>query len=248
MCYWRRLSKRSLESNSTHSDYQHPEDDSSDDFDVGGPDRQPQTTTTTTTTEATSTVDLKQSNGNLASKRNRRSSRMMRSNGQDNSNKNKQLNSMSKATDGETTNISDKISLFQALEVRDNGAFQMQSNDPSFDQLSSTSPDRNHLYQSPSSARAISQHHDDDNDDSNYQGDNNYSLMCYRRAEVFGFLFMVGSTLLAAISITVGCCLRAATLRSQARKKLGSALGLSSANLCHSPMSQLSLIGRQTTS
>ena len=111
-------------------------------------------------------------------------------------------------------NLSDKISLFQALEVRQ----ERQEPDTESAPLSMGSDPE--VFPMAGSAYG--------------------SRICYRRSEVFAFLFTTVSILLAAISITIGCCLRASNLRRQSRKRLLSALSLSSANLCHCPLSATS--------
>lgn len=106
--------------------------------------------------------------------------------------------------------ISDRVSLFQALEVR-------QERDPEV--------------ASYSTGGSLS-----DSDGEPLSGDSN-SLMCYRRAEVLAFLFTAGSVFLVAISITIGCCLRAANLRKSQGKQLALDTSISSANLSSSKSS-----------
>lgn len=108
-----------------------------------------------------------------------------------------------------TGQVSDKVSLFQALEVR-------QEREPDAEPYSSYSllADSAHAGSHPTDRSGGEQ--------------SNNSLQCYRRAEVLAFLFTAVSILLVAISVTVGCCWRAASLRVQDRNsKLAAAAATS---------------------
>lgn len=123
--------------------------------------------------------------------------------------------------------ISDKVSLFQALEVR-----QERERDPDGAPFSSSG------ISSLSSPSSLNNHitalDNDKSSDGTFVGFTS-SLMCYRRAEVLAFLFTTVSIILVAISISVGFCWRAANLRkiqrSQDKTIAGISGGLSSANL-----------------
>lgn len=115
--------------------------------------------------------------------------------------------------------MSDKVSLFQALEVR-------QEREPENAPFSSSySSNSNHI-------TAF-----DDNYFNNTPVDSitTSSLTCYRRAEILAFLFTTIAIILVALSISVGFCWRAANLRKMQRQDnktiVGISGGLSSANL-----------------
>lgn len=179
MCYWRRLSKRST--NET-------EFDSDDNYDQNDSDSQEFVTSTTAVPDLTiSNNHARQrspGSASIAPDGTKRQSRKLDTS----------LTAKNKAKKAADDLISERLSLFQALEVlEDRGQLEAASN---------------RAY--PSYA-------------SNSSDDTNNSMMCYQRAEVFAFLFTTASVLLAAISITIGCCWRASlatSRRAQERKKL----------------------------
>lgn len=235
MCYWRRLSKRSTNDTRAGSKLIGANYTMTTDLDDQQPvmmdelqesSDEPLKHSTTTTTTSTTTTDASLDSGQISSARKRRRSRRMRYDNDDDHDQQRQQTasllrreSESKQSQLITTdqtkqqqpekNLSDKISLFQALEVRQE--------------------------REPDAAPYFSSSHLMDGTPNELGGSS--GQMCYRRAEVFAFLFTTVSILLAAISLTIGCCLRVSNLRARARKRLASALSLSSANLCHSPIS-----------
>lgn len=204
MCYWRRLSKRSVRHSfngtaatttgliaghaGNSSTWLEDDDGHYEDEQIGGllsyEDLSKTTTTTTTTsTEAPTPV---------ARGTRRRVGRTGR--------KLKMGDSAQTPTPKPvpSENPSDRINLFQALEV-----LQERSTEPAPPATSLASYSRAHndklsdLYDASGGLAAINQ------------------LMCYQRVEIFAFLFTVASILLAAVSVTIGCYCRASSLKRQ---------------------------------
>jgi len=110
----------------------------------------------------------------------------------------------------QTGQLSDSVSLFQALEVR-------QEREPD------AAPYSSYLESGLDQADA-----------SDTIGSKSNSNLCYRRAEVLAFFITTFSVLLVAISVTIGCCWRTATIRMRDRKRL--AASVTCANLSNSPL------------
>lgn len=226
MCYWRRLSKRSAH----HNESRFLASDGADEFVYGNntteepPARLTEfnfTATTTSTEPSTTTVRATSRLG-----RQRRGRKMPEEREQG-----KKSPTQAESSNG---NLSDKVSLFQALEVR-------QERDPN--SAAST--------MNPYEDRLVHQQMTYNQQQYESESGGLQQLVCYQRAEIFAFLFTVASVLFAAISVTIGCYYRASSLKRQAlnggKKQhplsgatTGAAarpLSLSSANLCYSPIS-----------
>lgn len=201
MCYWRRLSRRSandtlLADNRNELTYEDgrfdPVSANEEDYDER---LETGSSTTTTTTRP---------NGS------RRAARKLKADGA--------KTAQSNPSKEEST--SESVSLFQALEVRQ----ERGGGENSFARSTSSS--------APRRASRV----DDLDEDLYAAADEQTNQMCYRRAEIFAFLLTVGSILLAAISVTVGCCLRASSIKSAHkrcyRRQQQLASYASSANLC----------------
>lgn len=227
MCYWRRLSKRSA-SHSNESTWEQLHGPASGDsfsdqdndgdglgqFDLGaygndattiGSGKSIRFNLTTSTSTSTTTTEP----STIGRKSGRRVARKMRAGEQDDASNN--VNGGGKQRH---ENLSDRVSLFQALEVRQEREPDNLPVPYSYDEAAIKSSSQL----------------------SNGERDLAPMFMCYRRAELFAFMFTVASILLAAISVTIGCCLRASALKRQAAHNkhhqllVPSALSLSSAN------------------
>lgn len=125
--------------------------------------------------------------------------------------------------------ISDKVSLFQALEVR-----QERETGSIYSHDAYVPPDA--LLDQPDALTGASGR------ELLTDSTRASSLMCYRRAELLAFIFTGISLLLVAIGVSIGCCWRAAALRQKAgvhrvpqvqsqqqkqRKKLATSVALS---------------------
>lgn len=193
MCYWRRLSKRSVGSNETANASL---DDANQSYvgSVGaslGSDLLRQTLSGYNHTSADAAA---------VGSRNRKS-RQLRLDDHESSAKSLQHSKLVQTGKANSTKkddsgaVSEKVSLFQALEVR-------QEREPDF----STETDSYYptAFGHNSAAWSVT-------NSSNLE----HLPLCYRRVEVYAFLITVVAILTAAISITVGCCLRAKSLRKR---------------------------------
>lgn len=181
MCYWRRLSKRSAAGNSSLQLGNQQDEHYYNSLDGFEQDQQA-TTTSSSTTKAPEQRRTKSA---------RRTGRTM-------STSTKKPDDDGGVKEG---SLSDRVSLFQALEVRQ----ERDSADAAAYSLD-LPKNYNHL-----TGSALSGMNGDD------------SLMCYRRAELVAFLITAVSVILVALSVTIGCCWRAIRLRRRDRKKLISA-------------------------
>lgn len=253
MCYWRRLSKRSANSNETttttttpngypmlgSTQAQYQDDFSSQEFstndEIKVDDAQ----------MGNKTANLSLESRRVANKRQLRMLNLGLGDAESQSNNaaagvqlsgtlksDKLVKGRSKSATATTTEkspissgqISDKVSLFQALEVR-------QEREPENAPFSSSySSNGNHITALDESTFFNNSAFIDSMSTSTSS-----SLTCYRRAEILAFLFTTISIILVAISISVGFCWRAANLRKMQRQGktiVGiSSGGLSSANL-----------------
>lgn len=176
MCYWRRLSKRSIGLNETTSAL--VDDNQS----------------LISSVRASLGSDLTRhlgTNDTLDRSRNRRSRqlRLTDASRPSTQSKPKQTSKSDATKSDDAASISEKVSLFQALEVR-------QEREPDF----STETDP---FQSGHNSAAWSM--------TNSTAVDSLPL-CYRRVEVYAFLMTTAVILVAAISVTVGCCLRARSI------------------------------------
>lgn len=223
MCYWRRLSKRSAanETLAQHHvshfnlldqealEYQDADSWNPEEFNTGQ----------SAVLESSPQVALV----NLSTKGASRQLRKLNLDAQDVTETNKH-NSESSRSDTSTTlrpasgQISDKVSLFQALEVR-------QEREPDAAPFSSS-------YSSFTGRDAIFSADNNPGRRSSLSSDPSQDL-CYGRAEVLAFLFTAVSVILVAVSITVGCCWRVANLRRDQilNRQDKATMGASSANL-----------------
>lgn len=212
MCYWRRLSKRSAsnESRLTHDEFNEM-------LATGDLEEGVEPTTISTTMRYQNQPDGGGANPEepikiVSKASSRRRLRKLDLGSDDDENSTKTTQKPKTSATQSTGQISDKVSLFQALEVRQERA----------------DPDPTRPY---SSYSTFEQPLDVGELTSSGTPTSQANLMCYRRVEVWAFLFTALSVILVAISVTVGCCWRAANLRKRDRKLLSSTPCLSSANL-----------------
>lgn len=186
MCYWRQLSKRS-------TDYAQMSTNETDFLLDLEPDGSRTTTTTTTRfdegefniwSDAGADAHSSESSEKLPARQGRhmRLEESARDQGQLQTNASKPI---------ATPTISDSVSLFQALEVR-------QEHDA--DSFASGSYDL-HPRKESSTIDHQTAH-----------------LICYRQAELLAYLFGLVSIILVAVSVSIGCCWRVSQLRK--RRKL----------------------------
>lgn len=210
MCYWRRLSKRSIGSNETDTTSSTssflPNDD------VEGEHSQSYQVGTISAslaggdlTEHSASNDTSTSNARVG--RRGRKARQLRIANSDNlrngtgdrknpnptpSSKNKKGTQSGREDAGA---MSEKVSLFQALEVR-------QEREPDFSRETDAYPSSgSHNIAALSAIPNLS---------------DGISPLCYRKAEVYAFMITISAILIAAVSITVGCCLRARSISRRA--------------------------------
>lgn len=218
MCYWRRLSKRST-SNGTQPDGLMLGDDfvgANEDF-MAFDDRDSSANSSDNSPlHLTTTLNYHQMDEEVPARaegERKRSARQLRKldlssdSEMDTTKKDKSVGSKEKGGKEQPVGqISDKVSLFQALEVR-------QEREPSA------------LYSHE--AYSLSDPMSDPADtlkgstgrDLLRESMRSSSEICYQRAELLAFMFTGVSVLLVAICISVGCCWRAAALRHKAIKQ-----------------------------
>lgn len=208
MCYWRRLSKRSTNSSTPdladadQDDFLTQVDEDSDDD--ADNDKLPEEATDQTGSEFITSLVNANSRGRVrsASTTTERPA-------------SKVARRTARKLADKKEPLSGNMTLYGALEVR-------QERDPKQDAPYSLSQQRQQqqlLQPDPSQLEELLDEHTG-------------QLRCFRRGQVYGFLFTGISILLAAFCVTLGCCWRASTLRRRLEeRKLGSMLAaVSSAN------------------
>lgn len=216
MCYWRRLSKRST-SNGTQLDGQMLGDDfgaaNEEDFMAFDGQDSSANSSDNSPLHLTTTLNYHQLGEEVpprAEGERKRSARQLRrldlSNENEMDTTKREGHKQKGGKEQAIGQISDKVSLFQALEVR-------QEREPSALYSHEAYSLSDSLYDQADTLKGSAGR------DLLRESVRTSSEVCYQRAELLAFMFTGVSVLLVAICISVGCCWRAAALRHKATKQ-----------------------------